>query len=113
MSDPHVCQHVVTRTMNALEWTNSSVVDGEPLGAVRPVKEACHIALPGSAMLLRTLPNAAVLDEMRFHVDPIVIGHGQRLFDDGLDMVSFELVDQQSGPTVCRPGLPAQPAPVR
>jgi dihydrofolate reductase len=94
-----VPKHVVTRSIAAPEWTNSSVVGGDLLMEVSRLKQAnAQIMLPGSATLVRALLNLGVLDEMRFYLDPIVLGHGQRLFDHGLVTISLELVDQRSLP---------------
>lgn len=92
-------KHVVTRSIDALKWTNSSVVDRHFLIGVSRLKEANdQIMLPGSATLVRGLLNAGLLDEMRFYLDPIVLGQGQRLFEHGLSRIYLELIDQRALP---------------
>ena len=41
------------------------------------------IGMSGSATLVRWLLANGLLDELQLLVHPIVVGHGQRLFEDG------------------------------
>jgi dihydrofolate reductase len=41
------------------------------------------IAISGSAKLVRSLLQEALLDELRLMVHPVVVGSGKRLFEDG------------------------------
>lgn len=94
-----IAEHVVTTGTDAVEWSNSSVVEGEPFAAVRRLKEAHEqIMLPGSATVLRALLRAGVIDELRFYLDPIVLGGGTRLFDGELGEIPLELVDERATP---------------
>jgi len=43
------------------------------------------IAISGSANLVRSLLQEALLDELRLMVHPVVVGSGKRLFEDGVN----------------------------
>ena len=50
----------------------------------------------GSATLVRSLLRDNLLDELRLFVHPVVVGSGERLFDDGGDQVKLKLADSQA-----------------
>ena len=90
---------VVSGTLPAVAWANSSIVGADPLAAARQLKKAHERTMvPGGPTLVRSLLAAGALDELRFYLDPIVVGSGQRLFDGGLAGVSFERVDHRELP---------------
>ena len=45
----------------------------------------------GSAVLVRSLADAGLVDEYQIIVHPVVVGVGQRLFDDGIGQHDFQL----------------------
>jgi dihydrofolate reductase len=47
----------------------------------------------GSATLVRSLLRDNLLDELRLFVHPVVVGSGERLFEDGGDQVEQKLAD--------------------
>jgi dihydrofolate reductase len=52
--------------------------------------------LYGSPTLMRTLAAHDLVDEYKFWVHPIILGGGKRLFAEGFDKCSLELVDVKS-----------------
>ncbi len=54
---------------------------------------------------LRRSPNVDLVDELRLMVFPTIMGRGRRLFPDGIDHSTFELVD---APTVGPDGVQTQ-----
>jgi dihydrofolate reductase len=90
---------VVTRGPRLLEWANSSVAGADPLAAATQLKRNyARIMVAGGATLVRSLLAAGALDEMRFYLDPVVLGRGRRLFDGGLGELSFQLADRRDLP---------------
>jgi len=90
---------VVTRGPRLAEWANSSMAGADPRAAATKMKRNYeHIMVAGGAMLVRSLLAAGALDEMRFYLDPIVLGRGQRLFDGALSEVSFQLTGRRDLP---------------
>jgi dihydrofolate reductase len=90
-------KHVVSRTLDRVEWANSSLVDGDVADAVSELKRrpGRNIQIAGSPTLVRSLLRDGLLDELDLLVHPIVIGGGKRLFEDGSYGTTLELVDSR------------------
>ena len=84
---------VASRTLDTVEWQNSSLLEGDAAEALRAIKAGPggDIGISGSPTLVRSLLDAGVLDELRLLVHPIVVGHGKRLFPDGTSTVPLTL----------------------
>jgi dihydrofolate reductase len=100
---------VVTSSREPLAWTGASVLEGQkgeegeeggPMSAVERLKDEHDVLVPGGAVLLRSLLAAGLLDEMRFYIDPLVLGRGERLFaaSEALPTVRLALIDQRPLP---------------
>jgi dihydrofolate reductase len=87
---------VVSKTLRSADWENSTILSGDLAGEVAALKERYgNVLVAGSARLVQGLLAAGLVDELRLMVFPVVLGTGKRLFADGADMTSFELVDSQ------------------
>ena len=92
-------KHVVSTTLEEpLGWQNSTLIKGnvaeEVLGLKRqPGKD---IGIVGAATLVRSLLRDGLLDELKLMVHPIVLGSGKRLFEEGGDQKTLELVDSKT-----------------
>jgi len=77
-------KYVVSSTLEAPAWNNSTVISGDVAGEVAKLKESGEgeILVNGSAQLVRTLMEHDLVDEYRLMVFPIVLGTGKRLFED-------------------------------
>ena len=86
---------VVSKTLHAAEWNNSTVLDGDLAEDVAKLKEqfAGDILVAGSAELVQGLLHHDLIDELRLMVFPVLLGSGKRLFEDGAALRTFELVD--------------------
>lgn len=75
-------KYVASNSMKQAEWTNTSVLSGDVVGAVRELKSerGGDILIYGSAGLVHTLMPQGVIDEVRMMIYPVVLGHGTRLF---------------------------------
>jgi len=84
-----VRKYVVSKTLNRVEWSNSTIVDVHELTQLK-AKGDLHIS--GSGTLVRSLLKSRLLDEMVVVMCPLIRGQGGRLFDGiettGLDLVS-------------------------
>jgi dihydrofolate reductase len=80
-----------------LEW-NARLIEGDMAEAVRKLKteDGGDILMYGSPTLMRALAAYDLVDEYKFWIHPIVLGGGKRLFADGFDKSSLELVDVKS-----------------
>jgi dihydrofolate reductase len=90
-------KHVASKTLNRLEWTNSSLLKGDVAGAVAQLKQqpGDEIQVHGSGEFLQTLFKNDLVDAMRIWQFPVVLGRGKRLFGAGTIPLGFKLVDSQ------------------
>lgn len=88
-----IAKVVASRTLNRVEWSNSTLIEGDAIAAVKELKErpGGAIAVTGSVSLVRALLAAGLLDELRLLVHPLVVGTGMRLFPDGTPPVPLAL----------------------
>jgi dihydrofolate reductase len=87
---------VVSKTLKDAAWNNSTVLDSGDLAAdVAMLKERFegNILVSGSTQLVQSLLALDLVDELRLMVFPVVLGAGKRLFADGTDTTTFELVE--------------------
>lgn len=86
---------VVTSTLEALDWTNSHVLAGEPIEAVRRLKagQGGPIMVNGSRMLAQALMQAGLVDEYRLTICPVAVGSGLRLFPDSPDKIEMRAAE--------------------
>jgi dihydrofolate reductase len=94
-------KHVASRTLKAVEWENSSLLEGEAAEAVRKLKEedGPEIQVHGSADLIQTLLEHDLVDELRLMIFPLVLGEGKRLFGDGTVPAAFEVSNSSTATT--------------
>jgi len=91
-------EYVASTTLESPEWNNSTVIEGDVAEAVARLKQedGKDILINGSGALVRTLLRDQLLDELRLFMNPVVVGSGIRLFNDGSDPVELTLVDSHS-----------------
>lgn len=77
-------KYVVSSTLDRADWNNTTVVSGDVATALRELAERADgdITMSGSATTARWLLANGLLDELNLLLHPIVVGHGQRLFED-------------------------------
>jgi dihydrofolate reductase len=82
-----VPKYVLSNMLGEATWQNSTVISGDSdqvAAWVQEIKKRTEgeIAMSGSATTVRWLLANGLLDELRLLVHPIVVGRGQRLFED-------------------------------
>ena len=94
-------KYVASRTLDKVEWENSSLLEGDLTEAVKELKEQTGppIHVHGSATLIQSLLENDLVDELRLMIFPLVLGSGKRLFGDGTIPASFEVTDSQTATT--------------
>jgi dihydrofolate reductase len=94
---------VVSTTLEDPEWNNTTVLKGDLAEEVGKLKEqfSGDILVAGSAKLVQSLLALDLVDELHLMVFPIVLGAGKRLFAEGTDSTSLNLVGtKQTGSVV-------------
>jgi dihydrofolate reductase len=90
-------KHVVSSTLEAPEWHNSTVVRGDVGDEVAKLRDRYEgdLVVHGSAQLVQTLVELDLVDELRLMVFPVVLGSGKRLFGETSDKKPLRLVDSK------------------
>lgn len=88
-------KYVVSKTLEAADWNNSTILSGDLAHEVTALKEqeGGDILVAGSASLVRGLMDHDLIDEYRLMVFPVVLGGGKRLFAGENDATALRLVD--------------------
>jgi dihydrofolate reductase len=91
-------KYVVSSTLVDPDWTNSTVLVGDVVEAVSKLKRELdgEIVVYASRLLVRTLIEHDLVDELRLVVFPVVLGAGERLFGETGDRKPMRLVDTRS-----------------
>ena len=76
-------KYVVSNTLTDATWENSSVISGDIAAELTALKADTRLGTTGSATLVRWLVEQGLVDELHLLVHPIVVGHGQKLFEEG------------------------------
>ena len=95
-----VPKHVASRTLTSLAWGDARLLGPDLPAGVRRVREETdgEVRVWGSSVLVRTLMEHDLVDELRLLVLPVVVGAGKRLFDDG-PLRSFALLESRALPS--------------
>jgi dihydrofolate reductase len=90
-----------TTLRKPLPWPNSTLIDGDVLEKAADLRNqgGKDVLILGSGALVRSLLAEHLVDEVVLLIHPLVLGSGQRLFDDGGPGATFELTDTRSTTT--------------
>jgi dihydrofolate reductase len=91
-------KYVVSSTLAAPRWDNSTVLKGEVVNEVSKLKQELdgEIVVYASRQLVRTLMEHDLVDGLRLMVYPVVLGAGERLFGEASDKRSMRLLDART-----------------
>jgi dihydrofolate reductase len=92
-------KYVVSTTLEEPGWERSTVLRSLDEVAALTRVNGRDLAVSGSGTLVRSLLDAAVLDELRLMVHPLVVGRGRRLFEGEGRSAPLELVASETFPT--------------
>jgi len=94
-------KHVASRTLTALRWNNSTVLDGDVVPAIIALKSqpGPDLQIIGSGCLIQTLQAASLIDEYNVWTFPVVLGRGKRLFSETAKPSALRLVRSQVSTT--------------
>jgi dihydrofolate reductase len=90
-------KYVVSTTLRAPAWNNTTVLEGDVGQSVAALKRkhGGDIVVHGSRTLVHTLRQRGLVDEWRLLVFPIVLGSGARLFGDHPDASMLDIVEHR------------------
>jgi dihydrofolate reductase len=91
-------KYVVSEKGVDLAWKESILINGDVAAKIKALKAedgpAFHVW--GSTVLLQTLLENDLVDELRLRIYPLTLGSGKRLFGEGTIPAAFELIDSQT-----------------
>jgi dihydrofolate reductase len=92
---------VASRTLDRVDWQNSTLLEGDVGEAVARLKEedGPELQVHGSSDLIQTLHRHGLIDEFRVWTFPVVLGTGKRLFAEGASPGALKLVDTKVSST--------------
>jgi dihydrofolate reductase len=91
-------KYVASRTLDKVEWNNSTLLQGDVAEAVAELKRqpGGSLQTQGSGELIQTLMRHDLVDEYRPLVYPVVLGKGKRLFREGNLPAALRMVDTKT-----------------
>jgi dihydrofolate reductase len=92
-------KYVASTTLDEpLPWQNSTLLRRDAVEAVRHLKNepGNDLIVLGSGELVQSLAAAALVDEYRLAIHPLVLGSGRRLFPEQGAKAKLELVDTKT-----------------
>ena len=94
-------KHVASRTLRTLDWTHSTLLQGDVVSAIHALKilSGLDLQIIGSGNLIQTLQAASLIDEFNVWTFPVVLGRGKRLFDQTAKPCALRLVRSEVSAT--------------
>jgi dihydrofolate reductase len=84
---------VFSRTLQKASWNNTTLVNGDPVAAVRRLKEESgpNMVIMGSGTIVSQLARERLIDEYQMVVNPLALGNGRTLFEGMKDKHALRL----------------------
>jgi dihydrofolate reductase len=78
-------KYVFSSTLTAADWNNSTIISGDPVAAVKQLKEqgGRHLIIYGYGQLAQTLLENDLVDELNVAIHPVMLGSGTTLLHPG------------------------------
>ena len=78
-------KYVFSSTLTAADWNNTTIIPGDPLAAVRELKQQGdgHLVIYGYGQLAQTLLEHGLVDQLNFVINPVLVGGGTTLVRPG------------------------------
>jgi dihydrofolate reductase len=90
-------KYVASRTLDAVGWSNSTLLKGDIADEVARLKEAHEeIHTSGSGNLVQSLMKDELVDQYNVWVYPVLLGSGKRLFAEGTMPTALRLVESRT-----------------
>jgi dihydrofolate reductase len=91
-------KYVVSTTLKDPDWNNTTVLDsGDATAQVRQLKEEFdgELQVPGSHRLVQELIESDLVDQINLMVFPVILGTGQKVFEEKPDRLNLRLVESK------------------
>jgi dihydrofolate reductase len=87
-------KYVASNTLREVGW-NATLISGDIASGIAELKQqaGAGLVVAGSGALVQLLARHDLVDEYRIWVHPVIVGTGERLFREGLDMSLWDLAD--------------------
>jgi dihydrofolate reductase len=94
-------KYVASTTLRDPTWEHTTVVGGDVVDAVRELKgrRGNELQVHGSGMLVRSLFEKDLLDELNLLVFPVIVGAGRRLFPESALSTGLVLESSRTTPS--------------
>ena len=92
-------KYVASRTLKEpLPWMNSKLLEGNAEESVAKLRQqpGKDIVILGSGVLVQSLLQCNLMDELMLTIHPLALGTGRRLFTDGGPSAKLRLVDSKT-----------------
>jgi dihydrofolate reductase len=91
-------KYVVSSTLTAAEWHNSTIVSGDAIARIRDLRaeDGGDLLVHGSATLVAALAEHDLVDGYRLMVFPVVLGAGRKLWGDLAAPADLTLVETRA-----------------
>ena len=78
-------KYVFSSSLTAADWNNTMIIPGDPVAAVRGLKEPGdgHLVIYGYGQLAQSLLEHGLVDQLNFVINPVMVGSGATLFRPG------------------------------
>ena len=78
-------KYVFSSTLTAADWNNTTIIPGDPVAAVRELKQQGdgHLVIYGYGQLAQTLLEHGLVDQLTFAINPVIAGGGTTLLRPG------------------------------
>ena len=96
-----ITKYVATSSPEPLAWRNSVKLEGDVPAAVARLKEGDgpDLLTQGSAVLVRSLLAAGLVDELSLMTFPVILGRGKRWYGEDAQPGEWELTDSRTATT--------------
>jgi dihydrofolate reductase len=91
-------KHVVSRTLQRVDWQNTTLVKGDLATEVRALKAQAgpDIVILGSGSVISQLAAARLIDGYQLVLSPTILGKGRTLFETVPDRLGLRLIRTRS-----------------